>query len=147
MRQSPGSPATQRTLFKGLVRSRNCWPQVASGRPGECLIASRDRLTRIFAPLQLTRLIHCGERVRRNENCPFAQLTSGVCDEISNRPTLVIEVEVLDRADFSVQGTQLVTIHIFSFAQHTHLPLAVITPSVKQEKSKPRQKDMSVLNE
>jgi hypothetical protein len=86
------------------------------------------------------------QRVRRNENRPFAQPTSGVCDEISNRPTLVIEVEVLDCADFSVQGTQLVTIHIFSFSQHTHLPLAVITPSVKQEESKTRQKDMLVLN-
>jgi hypothetical protein len=71
------------------------------------------------------------QRVRRNENRPFAQPTSGVCDEISNRPTLVIEVEVLDCADFSVQRTQLVTIHIFSFSQHTHLPLAKHHPECK----------------
>ena len=107
-------------------------------------MGSRDRLTRIFASLQLTRLIHCGERVRRNENCPFAQRTSGVCDEITNRPTLVIAVEVLDCADFSVKGTQLVTIHIFGFSQPTHLPLAVITPSVKQEESKTRQKTVTI---
>src|ERR1700687_2980152 len=84
------------------------------------------------------------QRVRRNENRPFAQPTSGVCDEISNRPTLVIEVEVLDCADFSVQGAQLVTIQIFSFSQHTQLLLAVITPSVKPEESNTRQKDMLV---
>jgi len=142
MRQSPGSPATQRTLFKGLVRSRNCWPQVASGRPGECLIASRDRLTRIFAPLQLTRLIHCGERVRRNENCPFAQLTSGV----TNRPTLVIEVEVLDCADFSGKGTQLVTTHIFSFSPPTHLPVGSHHPECKARRVKNASKDMSTVN-
>jgi hypothetical protein len=50
------------------------------------------------------------QRVRRNENPPAAQPTARISNEISNRPTLVIEVELFDLADLSIAGAQFVIV-------------------------------------
>jgi hypothetical protein len=48
------------------------------------------------------------ECIRRNQNLPTAQPATCIGNEISNRPTLVIEVELFSLADVSVAGAQFV---------------------------------------
>ena len=47
--------------------------------------------------------------VRRNQNLPAAKPADCIGDKISNRPTLVIEVELFSLADLSVARAQCVT--------------------------------------
>ena len=59
-----------------------------------------------------------GKNMRRNQYQASRQPRAGVHDHVTNRPVLVVEVEVLNVADFAIGGSEFVSVQLFDAAQH-----------------------------
>jgi hypothetical protein len=60
--------------------------------------------------------IYCDQRIRGNQHLPVREPVSGVCDQITNGPLPVIEVEFFDLAYCAIKTVQFETRKCSGFA-------------------------------